>query len=61
MVKQFLIMKYQKMNIEVPADPELQEHAGRIVDDAHRVARERGSNVLTILKELANNYLKPKQ
>lgn len=60
MTIRFLIWKYQKMNIEIPPDSELQKQASKIVDDAHRIAKERGSNVLDILKELTNNYLKPK-
>ncbi len=48
------------MNMAVPPESELEKQAGRIVDDAHRIARERGSNVLSILKELAGSYIKPK-
>jgi hypothetical protein len=59
MAIQFLTWKYQKMNLEVPADSELQKHAGKIIDDAHRIARERGSNVISIIKELVKNYFKP--
>ena len=61
MVIRLLTWKYQNMNIELPSETELQKQAGKIVDDAHHIARERGSNVLTILKELTNSYLKPKK
>ncbi|MBN2418473.1 MAG: hypothetical protein JXL81_03745 [Deltaproteobacteria bacterium] len=54
---QFLTWKYQKLNRAVPPESELREQASRIVEDAHRIARERGSNVLSILKELAGNYI----
>lgn len=47
------------MNIMVPPDSELQKQASKIVDDAHRVARERGSNVMEIIKELIGKYTKP--
>ena len=30
----------------------LEGHARQLVDDAHRIARERGGNVLSILKEM---------
>jgi hypothetical protein len=56
----FLIWKYQKMNIEVPPDSELQKQASKIVDDAHRIARKRGSNVLAIIKESIGDFMKPK-
>jgi hypothetical protein len=57
--KKFLIWRYQKLNIMVPPDSELQKQASKIVDDAHRVARERGSNVMEIIKELIGKYTKP--
>lgn len=59
MAIQFLTWKYQKMNLEVPPDSELQKHAGKIIDDAHRIARERGGNVISIIKELVKKYFKP--
>ena len=60
MTIQFLIWKYQKLNMAIPTDSELQKQAEKIVDDAHRVARERGSNVLAIIKETIGKYKKPK-
>ena len=54
----FLVWQYQKTNISVPALPALEQQAGKIVDDAHRIARERGSNVLSIIKELASDLKK---
>jgi hypothetical protein len=60
MTIQFLTWKYQKMNMALPHESELKKQASKIVDDAHRIARERGSNVMSILKELAGSYIKPK-
>jgi len=51
----FLIWQYQKANIPEPEHLTLEQQAGKIVDDAHRIARERGSNVLSIIKELASD------
>jgi len=51
----FLIWQYQKTNIPVPEHLTLEQQASKIVDDAHRIARERGSNVLSIIKELASD------
>ena len=61
MTIQFLTWKYQKNNLPLPSESDLQKQAGKIVDDAHRIARERGGNVLSILKELTGNYLKPRK
>jgi len=55
LVIRILVWKYQKMNLAVPALSELQRQAGKIVDDAHRIARERGGNVITIIKELVED------
>ncbi len=60
MTIQFLTWKYQKRNIALPPEAELQKQASKIVDEAHEIARRRGSNVMSILKELMGDYLKPK-
>ena len=54
----FLVWQYQKANIPIPERSDLEQQAGKIVDDAHRIARERGSNVLSIIKELASDLKK---
>lgn len=46
------------MNFVVPALSELQSQAGKIVDDAHRIARERGGNIISIIKELIDDLKK---
>lgn len=58
LVIRILVWKYQKMNLAVPALSELQRQAGKIVNDAHRIARERGGNVITIIKELVEDLKK---
>ena len=47
-----LIWQYQRMNVFVPAIEELEQQAANLVEDAHRIARERGRNVMSILKEM---------
>ncbi len=54
----FLVWQYQRMNLVVPPPSELQRKAGKIVDDAHRIARERGGNVISIIKELIDDLKK---
>ena len=61
MTMQFLTWKYQKSNMALPPESELQKQASKIVDEAHRIAKERGSNVMSILKELTGKYFKPKK
>jgi hypothetical protein len=55
MTVRLLTWRYQKMNITVPAMPELEHQAAKLVDDAHRIARERGRNVISIMKDLVDD------
>ena len=48
----FLTWQYEKRNLPVPSRIELEKHAAGIVKDAHRIARERGRNVISIIKEM---------
>ena len=50
-----LIWQYQRLNISVPSMEELEKQAAMFVEDAHRIARERGRNVMSILKEMIND------
>ncbi len=47
-----LAWQYQRNGQPLPDRTALEKQAGRLVDDAHRIARERGGNVLSILKEM---------
>lgn len=55
-----LIWQYQRMNIVVPSMEELEQQADRFVEDAHRIARERGRNVISILKEMIGDLKQKK-
>ena len=48
----FLCWQYEKLNKPKPSEAELSDQAAKIVEEAHRIARERGSNVVSIIKEL---------
>lgn len=50
-----LTWKYQKMNLPVPPENVLVQQAARIVNEAHRIAKARGQNILEIMKELINS------
>ena len=50
-----LTWRYQKVNITVPAMSELERHASKLVDDAHKIAKERGRNVISIIKDLVED------
>jgi hypothetical protein len=55
MAVRLLTWRYQKMNINVPPVPELERQAAKLVDDAHSIARERGRNVISIMKDLVDD------
>jgi hypothetical protein len=48
----FLSWQYEKLKKPIPNEAELAIQAGKIVEEAHRIARERGRNVLSIIKDL---------
>ena len=54
----FLTWQYQKLKIPVPPDAELASQAGKIVEEAHQIARQRGSNVVAIMKDLISDLKK---
>ena len=54
----YLLWQYQKKQIPTPPYEDLEKQADQIVDDSHRIARERGSNLISIIKELAKDIKK---
>ena len=44
--------QYQKQGLPIPVESELDRQAAAIVDQAHRIARQRGRNLVAILKDL---------
>jgi len=44
----------------VPDDAALEGHAKKNVDEAHRITREKGRNIYSIMKELVNDWKKEK-
>ncbi len=60
MAMKYLVWQHQKMNIPIPPNSQLQQQAVKIVNDAHKIAKERGKNVLGIMKELAEDIKKDK-
>ena len=53
-----LVWQYQRQNMPLPGFAELERQAARLVDDAHKIARERGQNVVSIIKELVADIRK---
>jgi hypothetical protein len=58
MAMRFLAWRYQKLNMATPDDTELKLQAAKIVTEAHRIARERGRNVIAIIKDLVEDIKK---
>lgn len=54
-----LIQWHQQQQGDAPLSPEeLSKKAFVLVEEAHRVARHRGKNVLTIMKEMVADVMK---
>jgi len=47
--------QYQRAGKQPPTDDVLRQHADQLVDDAHRIAKEKGRNVMAIIRELADD------
>jgi hypothetical protein len=56
----YLRWQVEKQGLPPPAEAEIQRQAARIVAEAHRIARERGGNLLDIMKGLVADFLKKK-
>jgi len=54
----FLRWQYEKQKLPLPSEVDLMTQAARIVDEAHRIARERGGTLFEIMKELVRDFLK---
>ena len=54
----FLTWQYQKLELPVPNEAELARQAAKIVEEAHQIARQRGSNVVAIMKDLISDLKK---
>jgi hypothetical protein len=53
MAIRLLTWQVERNGQPLPEKALLEIHARQLVEDAHRIARERGGNVLSILKEMA--------
>lgn len=53
-----LTWQYQRMNLPVPAMDVLERQAAKLVNDAHGIARERGRNVMSIIREMISDLKK---
>jgi hypothetical protein len=49
-----LAWQYQRTGQPLPERASLEVHARQLVEDAHHIARVRGGNVLSILKEMVD-------
>lgn len=47
--------QYNRLSLPLPDDASLKKHAEKLVDDAYKIAREKGRNVFGIMKELVND------
>lgn len=57
LAERFIRRQYEKQGLEAPDDITLSVQAAQMVTEAHQIAGKRGRNVLTILKEMADDLL----
>ena len=53
-----LVWQYKRENLVVPPPEKLRGQAATIVEQAHRIARETGGNVISIVKEMIGDLKK---
>ena len=58
MVVRVLRSRYAALGVTEPAGDELRRKSVEIVDEAHRILRRRGGNLVDIVKELVGNWVK---
>ena len=51
---QLLIWRYRNQGLPLPSRADLKRQAAYIVKNAHDIAKKRGQNVISIIKDLAN-------
>lgn len=51
----YLTWKYEKAQLPLPEEPELERQAQALLAEAHRIAQRTGKNVLGILKDLIHD------
>ncbi len=51
----FLQWRYQNLGLPIPPPQDLEKQVVQLVEDAHRIARERGRNIVSIMKDLATD------
>ena len=57
LAERFIRHQYKKQGVPVPDDITLSIQAAQMVKEAHQIAGKRGRNVLSILKEMANDII----
>jgi hypothetical protein len=58
MAIRLLNWQYEKTGTPPPPEAEVARRASQLVEEAHRIARQRGRNVLAILRELVEDIRK---
>ena len=56
--RKLLVWKYEKSGISLPDEETISAYAGKIVDDAHMMAKKSGSTVLEIVKNKVKDIKK---
>ena len=54
----FLAWRHTKKGLPLPEISIMRRQASEIVDEAHRIGKERGTNIVSIMKELARDVKK---
>jgi len=53
-----LVWQHKRENLVVPPPEKLRDQAATIVEEAHRIGRETGGNVISIVKDMIGDLKK---
>ncbi len=56
--KKLLVWKYEQSGTALPGEAAISAHAEQVVEDAHRIAKKSGNNVMEILKQTIKDFKK---
>ena len=54
-----LAWRYTSLDLPLPPYADLEAQAREVVDEAHRIAKKRGSNIMAIIRELTAGISRP--
>ncbi len=56
--RKLLVLKYENSGMALPGEEVISAYAEQVVDQAHRIVKKSGSNILDVVKNTVRNFSK---